>query len=158
NQNPSYFYNGAQFRASDELTSYLVLKEIFDLLPPGNPLGSTMNGQFTALKDSLRTISLLKQSGLSPDELLSILDHNANFISFATPKMQTVFKDKLSPKTLPLLHQEFLELAKFKDEPLPIIGYQPLSTIFLHSLERALELSDDSDKPTKPIRAWRETW
>src|SRR5690349_4490837 len=73
NQNAQFFYHGANFRAADELSSYELLHTIFDELEYDNPLTSKMNGEYTYLKDVLSTISELKKSGLTSDELLKIL-------------------------------------------------------------------------------------
>src|SRR5665811_153863 len=76
NQNGQYFYQGAHFRAADSLSSYEIIRSIFDELPHNNPLSSKMNDEYTHLSDSLTTISELKKSGLTSDELLKILDEN----------------------------------------------------------------------------------
>src|SRR5664279_157099 len=69
NQNAQFFYHGADFRAADELSSYELLRGIFDELDYNNPLTGKMNGQYTHLQDTLTTISELKKSGLTSDEL-----------------------------------------------------------------------------------------
>ena len=73
NQNGKYFYEGAHFRAADELSSYEIINSIFEQLDYSNPLAGKMNGEFTHLSDSLKAISELKKSGLTSDELLKIL-------------------------------------------------------------------------------------
>jgi DNA helicase II / ATP-dependent DNA helicase PcrA len=74
NAYPEYFYSGAQFSPADELTGYELLRDIFETLPHNNVLAKTMNNEFTALKDVKAAISHLKRAGLSPKELLAILD------------------------------------------------------------------------------------
>lgn len=61
NQNGSFFYHGANFRATSELSSYELLRSIFDELEYDNPLASKMNDEYTHLRDVLTTISELKK-------------------------------------------------------------------------------------------------
>ncbi|EDK72663.1 Superfamily I DNA and RNA helicases-like protein [candidate division TM7 genomosp. GTL1] len=112
NSNPNYFYHGAYFRPADELASYEVLQGIFEKLPHDNPLATRMNEEYTQLKDTQTAISELKRSGLTPDELLKLLDHNDAFIEYAEPVVQKVFAEPLrSKKALPKLEplREHLE-------------------------------------------------
>ncbi len=158
NNNPSYFYHGAHFRAADELSSYEVLEPIFQQLPHGSPLASTMNGEFTALRDSQRAIAELKKAGLTPDELLKILDHNDAFIAFAEPILGGAFDlPRLTKKAVPALEAALQELHKFQPEPMPVSLWRPLADICRHEFERALE-DVESSGSTQPLTAWRNRW
>jgi DNA helicase-2/ATP-dependent DNA helicase PcrA len=157
NSNPDYFYRGAHFRPADELSSYEVLRSLFEKLPHNSPIGSTMNGEFTALRDTQRAISQLKQSGLTPDELNILLDHNEAFTSYSVRSLKDAFSERLSKKTVDLLEDALIEIGKYQDEPIKIIGYEQLSTLFTNSAQRAIEASREQNS-TKPLRAWRDDW
>jgi DNA helicase-2/ATP-dependent DNA helicase PcrA len=157
NQNGEYFFQGAHFRPADELSSYEVLRELLEKLPHDNVLFSKMNGQFTYLRDLQTTISDLKKSGLTPDELLSILDRNDSFCEWIQPRLHAAFGDRLSKKSIAGLHNLLDEAETFSDEKLELIGYQPLNQLFVASLQDAVELAE-ADNSTKPLSAWKRTW
>jgi DNA helicase-2/ATP-dependent DNA helicase PcrA len=91
NQNSQFFYHGAQFRPADELMTHELLREILEELPHSDPLAGKQNGEFTHQKDILTTISELKKSGLTSDELLGILDANSMAIETIEPVLSEIF-------------------------------------------------------------------
>lgn len=158
NSHPTYFYHGAEFRAADELSSYSILRSIFDKLPLDNPIASKMNDEFTHLRDAQSTISELKRSGLTPDELLKLLDHNEAFIDHMEPLVKEYFTATIrGKKALEGLEDFRTELFKFQPASLDLAGFTPLATIcaeeFSHALDTALELGK-----TTPITKWRSKW
>jgi len=158
NHNPEFFYQGAHFRPADELSSYEVLEPIFAELPHKNPLSSTMNGEFTALRDSQWAIANLKKAGLTPDELLKLLDHNEAFLNYAEPILARAFDTpRFSKKNLADCENALHELGKFTPEPMPVNLFKPLSDICTHELQRALDEANESGSTT-PITAWRNRW
>jgi len=156
NQNGEYFYHGAHFRAADELSSYELLQSIFDELDYNNPLASKMNGEYTHLHDTLTTISELKKSGLTSDELLQILDANDNVIEAIEPKIAAIFTDRISKTTASALAKLIDPLQK-QIKPLPIPGITPLGQVLADGLEAAVKEAEASNS-TKPITAWRSSW
>lgn len=60
-QNRTFFYRGADFCPADELSTYEIIRTIFDTLEYTSPLPGKMNGEYTYLSDTLRTISELKK-------------------------------------------------------------------------------------------------
>lgn len=158
NHNSQCFYQGAHFRAADELSSYEVLEPIFKSLAHSNPLASTMNGEFTALRDAQRAIGNLKKAGLTPDELLKVIDHNQAFIEHAEPILAQAFDvPRMSKKTLPAIENALNEIAKFEAETTPISLVKPLSEICVHELQRALDEAGEQGS-TQPITRWRNRW
>lgn len=103
--NPEFFYQGAHFRPADELSSYEVLEPLFEALPHKSPLASTMNGEYTALRDTQWAIANLKKAGLTPDELLKLLDHNEAFLAYANQFW-------LGPSTHPALAKRTSAIAR----------------------------------------------
>lgn len=154
NQSGEYFYSGANFRPADELSSYKILSAIIEKLPHDNPLSSTMNGQFTYLRDIKTAIAELKRGGLTPDELGKILERNAKFCEWIQPKIQQAFGDRISNKTIDLARALVDELESYNDEPLEIPGYHSLSSVISASLQNATEEAESIGKP-KPLTAWK---
>lgn len=158
NHNPQYFYQGAHFRPADELSSYEVLEPIFEGLPHKNPLATTMNGEFTALRDVQYGIANLKKASLLPDELLKILDHNEVFLDFAEPILAKAFDvPRFSKKHLPDIEKALRELEGFTPDPMPVPLFRPLSEVCTHELTRALEAAEEASS-TQPMTAWRNRW
>lgn len=156
NQNSQFFYHGSDFHPADELTSYETLRTIFDELEYDNPLASKMNGEYTHLTDTLQTISELKRSGLTSDELLAILDVNDRVIDAIEPSLATVFSSRLSKLTISQL-EPLLESIKKEDGNVAIPGVAPLSEVMADSLGLAISQALE-DNSTKPITAWRNQW
>lgn len=156
NQNGEFFYHGAHFRAADELSSYELLHGIFDGLEYSNPLASKMNGEYTHLSDTLTTISELKKSGLTSDELLQILDANDDVIDTIEPKLAAIFSRKLSKATAGEL-SPLVEPLRSSAKILPIPGITPLGQVLADSLESAIEAAGEANS-TKAITAWRNVW
>ena len=158
NTHPDYFYQGAHFRAADELNSYEVLQSIFEKLPYDSPLASKMNNEFTQLRDAQSAISELKRSGLTPDELLKVLDHNDIFIEYAEPLLQAAFQAPLRSKAaLPSLEPLREHLEKFQEPSLQLPGFTGLAGICTQQFSQALDTALELGKTT-PITAWRAKW
>jgi DNA helicase-2/ATP-dependent DNA helicase PcrA len=156
NQNGEFFYHGAHFRAADQLSCYELLRAIFDELDYNNPLSSKMNGEYTHIGDTLSTISELKKSGLTSDELLLVLDANDQAIDIIEPLLAKVFANRLSKTTADQL-QPLIKHARDVDERVALPTHVPLSRILADSLEAAINEAHETDS-TKPITAWRNAW
>lgn len=156
NQNGEFFYHGAQFRPADELSSREILGEIFDELDYTNPLASKMNGEYTYLTDSQRTISELKKSGLTSSELLQILDANNEAMDDLEKDLRGVFSRRISVTTLSLLVPVAHKAAELSVPSLPL-DIVPLGNIIATSLAHAIDEAQASDS-TKPITAWKNKW
>lgn len=157
NQHAEYFYHGAHFRPADELSSYEILSEILEKLPHGNPLAGTMNGEFTHLRDIQSTISDLKKSGLTPDELGTILDHNDAFCAWVAPRLATAFGERLSRKSFAGIQQLISDIAGYQADEFRLIGYTPLWQLILDSLQAALT-DAEAEGSTKPLSAWKKRY
>ncbi len=156
NQNAQYFYHGSDFRPADELTSYEILEGIFDELDYNNPLASKLNDEYTHLRDTQNTISELKRSGLTSDELLAILDANDIVIDAVEAKLAALFASRLSKTTIQQL-TPIVETILQADGVINIPGIVPLSRVIADSLELAIGEATDQNS-TKPITAWRNQW
>jgi DNA helicase-2/ATP-dependent DNA helicase PcrA len=156
NQNSQFFYHGAHFRAADELSSYQLLSTIFDELKHDSPLASKMNGEYTHIGDTLTTISELKRSGLTSDELVAILDANDAVMDAVEPQFAAIFANRLSKTTASQL-EPLIEIVRATTTPLALPTIVPLGKIMSDSLEHALNLAAETNS-TKPVTAWRNSW
>ncbi len=157
NENADFFYSGAYFRPADELSSYTVLRSIFEKLSHDNPLSSKMNDEYTQLRSTQNTISDFKKSGLTPDEIQKVLKKNTLFLDFAEPLLQKTFSSRVSKTTISNLEKVLSQLKSYKDEPLKLPNVTTLSTVCIEQLERVVDQATDQNS-TKPITEWKNTW
>jgi DNA helicase-2/ATP-dependent DNA helicase PcrA len=150
-----YFYHGAQFRPASDLNSYEVLRSIFDELDFSSPLAGKMNEEYTHLPDTLSTISELKKSGLTNEELLRLLDANDFVLDSVERELANVFSNRVTSKIIPQLSTIAKKLADLPPQELPP-GIAPLSNVLALGLERAIAEADESNS-TKPITKWKNT-
>lgn len=153
NQYGEYFYHGANFRPASELSSYELLRSLFDSLEFSNPLSGSMNDEYTHLSDTLTTISELKKSGLTNEELLQLLDANDNVLDSVEADLESVFSTRVSAKTAALLSPIATKLAQHVSSPLPP-GITPLANVLALSLAHAVDTAIDTDS-SKPVTAWK---
>lgn len=156
-ENADYFYSGAHFHSADELSSYNVLRDIFEKLSHDNPLSSKMNDEYTQLKSVQNTISDFKKSGLTPDEIQKILKNNTLFLDFAEPFLQKIFTHRISKRILPELEKLLPQLESYKEEALDLPNVTNLSSVCTEQLQRAVHQADSEDS-TKPITEWKNIW
>lgn len=156
NQQGKFFYQGANFRPADELSSYEIIRGIFDELDYNNPLAGKMNGEYTHLNDTLRSISELKKSSLTSDELIAVLDQNDIALDSSESSLAKIFTDRISKKTVAELAPVVKKLRATNDKP-PLATITPLSHIMADSLEQAIAEAEESGKTTA-VTAWKNTW
>jgi len=156
NHNGEFFYHGANFRAADQLSCYEMLRGIFDELEYSNPLASKMNGEYTHLGDTLTTISELKKSGLTSDELLVVLDANDHVIDTAEPLLSSVFAARLSKATADQL-APVVDIVHHASEDIDLPGIASLARVLASSLEAAIADARETNS-TKPLTSWRNSW
>lgn len=156
NQNGQYFYQGAHFLPADELSSYEIIHEIFKKLPYNNPLAKKINDEFTHISDALTTISELKKSGLTSDELLSILDDNNAVIEKAEQLLSPIFANRISKNTAELISKQIEAIRKSSGDTIQqtIVS---LAKVMADSLDEMVSEANELNS-TKPITAWRNKW
>lgn len=152
NQNGQFFYNGAKFQPADDLSSYELLRSIFDGLGHKNPLAVMTNGEYTYLSDTAQVISELKRNGLTGDELRQILDANDTVIDAIEPALAKIFTNRISKTTLIDL-PNVVETARKHTAKSPLSTVPSLSTLIADSLNEALQ----GDKTTL-VTAWKNAW
>lgn len=156
NQYGEFFYGGANFRPADELSSYEIIRTIFEELDRSNPLAKKLNDEFIYLKDCLQTISELKKSSLTSSELLAILDENNSVIEKAEQLLKPIFANKISLATVDKASQ-VIDDIRSSDQPVGIPAIVQLSTVMADSLQTAIDEARSLNK-TNPITAWRNAW
>ncbi len=157
NRHGQFFYHGAHFKPADQLSSHEILSELLQKLPHNNPLASTMNGEFTYLGDVRQTISEMKRSGYTPDEITSILDRNEAFCTWIQPSIEEVFAKTVTKKMFPEIELLLSKIDSYNEETLNLIGYTPLRDHIRLSLQNALSMALDEDSQ-KPITAWKKSF
>ncbi|MEO5691101.1 MAG: ATP-dependent DNA helicase [Candidatus Saccharimonadales bacterium] len=155
NRHSQYFYHGAHFKPADELSSHEILSELLQKLPHDNPLASTMNGEFTYLGDIRQTISEMKRSGYTPDEITSILDRNDAFCDWIQPTINETFAQTVTKKIFPVVESLIQKNDEYTEETYDLIGYTPLRDHIRSSLSNALTSALENDSQ-KPITAWKK--
>jgi DNA helicase-2/ATP-dependent DNA helicase PcrA len=156
NQNGEFFYQGANFRPADDLSTYEVLRGIFEQLEYGNPIASKMNDEYTYLRDTVSVISELKQSGLTSSELLRVLSANDAVIEKAEQVLIPIFTEKINKTTAEKTLAQ-VDTIRSSGQDIEIPGLISLSTVMADSLETAANQAI-SDNSTKPMTAWKNQW
>ncbi|MDN5819310.1 MAG: ATP-dependent helicase [bacterium] len=154
NRNPTYFYNGANFRAADDISNYELLSSIFEDLPDTDILATKMNGDYTYLKSAKFAISELKRSGLTNSELRNIIKANEHDLDLIEPTLQAIFAARIGKSTAGEL-SGCLDDLDFAESPQADVP--PLGMVVRDSLNRALSEAA-ADNSTKPITAWKNSW
>ncbi len=156
NQYREYFYHGAQVEPIDELGTLAILDDIFQQLDHRNPLSSKQGEKYTYLRDTSRSISELKQAGLSRKELLRVIEADEALLDEVEPALTEVFANRITKQIAGKLAPIAGQAAQLSLPSLPP-AIPPLADSFSLSLARAIDESLASDKTT-PITAWRNHW
>lgn len=151
-----YFYRGAHFEPADDLHSHEILRGIFDELDYGHPLASRLGDTFTHLDDTHRTISELKQAGLTSDELLHVIATNDESLDAIETDLSKVFVNTINLKMLTSLAEIAQRTAALPQPELPK-AITPLANILALSLAHMYDEATTLGKTT-PITAWRNQW
>lgn len=154
NQNPTYFYNGANFRPADDISNYELLTSIFEDLPDSDILASKMNGDYTYLRSAKYAISELKRSGLTNSELRNIVQANEHDLDLIEPILQAIFATRIGKTTADQLTGclDDLDFAESPQADVPQLG-----VVIRDQLNRALQEASEENS-TKPITAWKNSW
>jgi len=156
NQNGQYFYQGANFHAADELSSYEIMRDIFEKLDYNNPIAKKLDDEYTHLSDSLKVISELKKSGFTNDELLAILDENNVVIEKAEQLLSPIFAERINKNTVSKAAKH-IKAIRLSNGGVILPNVVPLSTVIADSLETVTNEAVSSNS-TKPMTAWKSQW
>jgi len=158
NQNPEYFYNGAHYSPSDDLTTRKILEDIFSQLPHSNILSGKSQTGYTYLSDVQNVISELKKSGLTGTELLKILDSNELTIQKSNKILNEIFSSasRINMSMVSKVH-DIIPTILATSTNTGFEEFKPLADILSYYLQEAVEQSLEINKTT-PLTAWRNEW
>ena len=157
NQYPDHFTDRQLLQQVDELGRYELLRTIFEGLPHSNPLSVKVGEDYVFLKDTLKTISYIKQNALQPSELREILMANQKFIEATSEELSSTFAPTASPKLLPE-YTAFLELVKKQVTEKTYFGFPEYATEAAGELAAAINETPADGRYAKPITAWKNRW
>lgn len=153
---PEHFFGGASLMPSDSLASIKILENIFSELSHNDPLSSLYEGTFAYLSDTQGAISHLKKGGLSPAEFRAVLEQNAKVFEYVNQGVDEAFAERISKKSFEKAEGLVKTLRDFKaEEAAPLV--RPLNIVAAESLERAIEMSEETEKTT-PLSEWKKEW
>ncbi len=156
NSYPDYFWDAAKLSVAPESVQLDTIEQIVKQLPLDNPLALKFAGQYTLLNDIQKSINLVKDAGLTPEKLASLLKVNLAYIDVIEDQMVEICTDRLSAKKLDDL------LAKVKQIPdqgieEDVRPLTSLSEVIKDSLKTAVRLDHEAGK-TVSTSAWKKRW
>jgi len=174
-QNPSYFFFGAGYKPSDNLSQVLILREIFSKLDKKNPLSSFHEEMdYTFLGDTIASIDALKKGGFTPNDFRDLLKQNHEFLGIFDQKLEDIFSERISKNTVEKLWKLKNDIEEFEPDidQKKLINqsesanpnwenvYSSFRDFVLLQLEQVFkqiaELSTDSKVATTPLTAWKK--
>ncbi len=155
NQYPDYFWEGARLSVAPDAVIDDIIQLILSELPDDNPMASTFAGSYTALSDVKNGLKLVKEAGLTPDELRTAITENVDYINKIEPLMVDLLAPTLSASKLSALHESIAKLPPQKKYQKNVV--LPLGELILQSLEHAINQDDDTGK-TVNTGKWKKKW
>ena len=157
NQYPDYFTGRQLIQQVDELGRYELLRGIFEQLPHGNPLSTKVGDDYIFLRDTLQTISWLKQNAVTPGELHELLNANQKFITATEKELADCFAGTPSAKQLPT-YEKLLKSVQKHVTGKRYFGFPEYAAELAAELEQAIQETPTDGRYAKPITAWRNRW
>ncbi len=157
NRFQDYFTKRQLLQQIDELGSYELLKNIFEQLAHTNPFSVKVGEEFVMLKDTLQVISWLKKNALTPVELATIIKSNADFIDKIAESLANTFAQTPSGKQIEH-YQALLRLSNKLIRGKRLLGFPELASEFAHSLGKAIDMVQISDRYAPSMTSWRNAW
>jgi len=146
---PEIFFKGAGFKVIDEITRIKIIKGILEKLEYDNPFQSRHPSfGFTYLKDIIKNISYIKESGLSPEEFREMVYKNSEFLEKTEGLVDEVFSQRVSKKIFLEIERVIEEFRK-RDKAL-MNHVKSLPFVLAESLEKAVR-----DRDTKEVTRWK---
>jgi DNA helicase-2/ATP-dependent DNA helicase PcrA len=156
NTYPDYFWNAAKLSVAPESVQLDTIEQIVKQLPLDNPLALKFAGQYTLLSDIQKSINLVKDAGLTPQKLASLIKVNLAYIDVIEEQMVDICAERLSAKKLDDLvaKVEKLPTQDINKTVYPLTSY---SSVIIESLGRAVEQDGETGK-TMNTGAWKKRW
>ncbi|MBI5357486.1 ATP-dependent helicase [Candidatus Saccharibacteria bacterium] len=113
---PDSFWQGADLTVAPESVQLDIIESIISELPLDNPLALKFAGQYTLVNDVQSAINLVKEAGLTPDDLKKIINSNIAYIESISQDLIEIFSPRLSNKKLKPLLSLVEKLPEQKEE------------------------------------------
>jgi len=160
NQNPEYFFFGANFKPADELSKIAIFQDIFENLEFNNPLRSKYLDTWTYLSAVKSRITDLKQDGLEPDDFREILKENQDFFEKTKPiLLASSFQNLKGCKLIDFenFYNQITEILVSENRPQS--QHQSFGKKFISALENLKQILLQQTKFSSiPISNFKKIW
>lgn len=156
NMYPDYFWNGARLSTAPDITQLEIIQTILGNLPLDNPLALKFAGNFTAGRDVKNALRYVKEAGLTPDKLETLIVANLAYIDTIENQLVDILSAPLSAKKLPMLLEQIDKLPA-QGISTNLQPLQDLRTVIVESLRFAV-LQDAETSNTKNTGKWKQRW
>ena len=147
NEYPDYFWNGARLGSVPDTVQLEIIQDILTHLPLSSPLAKRFAGELTGTKSVQDGLKLVKEAGLTPEKLRTIIAANLAYIDAVEPQVVEACADTLSYKKLPLLLEKIEALPEQPIDALitPLVS---LRMVLVTSLQHAALQDEGTGKAT----------
>jgi DNA helicase-2/ATP-dependent DNA helicase PcrA len=153
NRYPEYFWKGARLTIAPEAAQLRVTQQVLNSLPDDHPLTLKFAGQFTLIDDTVKSINLAKEAGLTPNKLRAIIKANLAYIDAIEPMLSEIGSIVVSKKSVDRIAKIVSELPgqSIDDAIRPLSSLQ---TILQESFGLASQIAGETGKNTS-ISRWK---
>jgi DNA helicase-2/ATP-dependent DNA helicase PcrA len=153
---PDYFWQGARLSIVPDAVQLDIIQSLLAQLPLDNPLSAKFADNYTATNDVQKSLRLVKEAGLTPKKLASMININEAYIDQVETKLVDILGDKLSIKKLDDILSKVMALPDQSIEASvsPLIS---LSSVLKDSLSLAITKDKDIGKTTNTGK-WKRQW
>ncbi len=145
---PEFFFRGVDYTLADQALKLEIIEGILDQLESDDPLKKYHpEGGYVYLKDIERSIYLLQDGGVIPEEFKNIIGKNRQELTDVDKIVEELLGDRVSKKTIEKINSFFEKKEAFKEEDEQLL---PLSFVVEKSL-LAAALSGE----TSAISEWK---
>ncbi|MFB6182311.1 MAG: UvrD-helicase domain-containing protein [Candidatus Magasanikbacteria bacterium] len=157
-QYPEFFHEGARRDPADDLAKTEILQDIFANMSHDNPLSTVRpGGEFVYLSSVDNHITNLKKSGLNPEELQQVLEHNESFARDANSIFTELFSGRMSKSIRDEIPGYLEHIREIEMADLDVPQIEPLKDVLLLTLEEAY-VDAVENETTKPVTNWRNNY
>lgn len=156
NQNREFFFQGSDFKPADEIARFQTIRQLFEELEYSHPLAAKFYDEFVHQRAVSSMITEFKKSGLTPEQLKSVVASNQKVISQLNPDISEIFANRISSHTIPQFAELALKASTIQQNSLPV-GVASYAEIIASSIASASSEAINSGK-TNSITAWKNAW
>lgn len=158
---PEYFYGLRQSKTADELSSYQLIEQALDDLPPDSDLVKKgIDNSYLSIRFVKNFINDCKNANLDPEQVKKILDKNQSDLNELTPMFKKSWPLSLSVKNINQVYQLVQGLSDLDSEASVVEAILPLKNSVALTLSKAVKESTElpGRSATKPLTAWKNNW